>query len=297
MELRQLRYAVAVAGQRSFTRAAKGEHVVQSALSHQVQKLEEELGVRLFDRTTRSVAMTSAGETLLPTIRQAISGIDEVSAQAQAIRGVLQGRIAVGMMEVPPDGLEVAKLMATFHRRYPGISVSVRSGDAEHLIRSVRDRELDAAFIGAAPPARDTMLTSIPLMSETLVAVIPEMHELAGRSPINLSDLARFSFIDFPRGYGLRTETDRSFLGLPRTVGFEVTRVELVIQFVRHELGIALLPESVARMHHRRGGLVLAKVCDADLTREVRLLHPAAPALTAVGRAFIATVRDAVSSV
>src|SRR6185437_15433915 len=125
------------------TRAAAGQVVVQSALSQQVRKLETELGVRLFDRTTRSVTITSAGEALLPIIRRILADAGQLATQAQAIRGVVQGRLIVGMMEVPPQLLDIAAIIGKFHARYPGVTISLRSGGSDVLVRAVRDRQVD----------------------------------------------------------------------------------------------------------------------------------------------------------
>lgn len=292
MELRQLRYVVAVADRRSFTKAAASEIVVQSALSQQVSKLEAELGVRLFDRTTRSVSISPAGEVLLPTIRQVLDGLDRIVTEAQAIRGIVQGQITVGVMEVPPEVLDIANLIDSFHARYPGIRVSVRSGGASRLVQAIHDHEVDVALVGLSGERQDDRLTYEPLLTEALVAVLPEDHELAPRGSVTLSDLAACPFIDFPRGYGLRSETDRGFRDVSRQVAFEVTRVDLVAQFVRHGLGVALLPASVAHSQARSGGLALAKISDAELSRHVWLVFPAAPALSAAGRAFVGGVEE-----
>ena len=145
MNLRQLRYAAALAEAKSFTKAADNEFVVQSALSQQLRKLEDELGVALFERTTRSVALTPAGEALLPLIHQVLAGVDRIKFDAQALSGTIAGRLTVGMMEVPSESLDVAVLMATFHARYPEVTVTLRSGGSNLLIEAVRDRKLDVA--------------------------------------------------------------------------------------------------------------------------------------------------------
>src|ERR1700761_1528732 len=147
MNLRQLRYAVALAEAQSFTRAAANEYVVQSALSQQLRKLEDELGVALFERTTRTVSPTAAGDALLPRMRQVLAGIEKIKFDAQAISGTIAGRLTVGMMEVPSESLDVAALMATFHARYPEVSVTLRSGFLNLLIVSIGDRKLDVAVI------------------------------------------------------------------------------------------------------------------------------------------------------
>jgi len=139
-EFAALRYVVALAEANSFTKAAEAVFVVQSALSQQVRRFETEIGLRLFERTTRSVSLTAAGEALMPLLRQVVAGIDQIALDAQALSGTVCGRLTVGMMEVPSESLDVATLMATFHSRYPDVSVTLRSGGSDVLIEAVRDR-------------------------------------------------------------------------------------------------------------------------------------------------------------
>jgi DNA-binding transcriptional LysR family regulator len=296
MNLQQLRYAVALADARSFTKAAANEYVVQSALSQQLRKLEDELGVALFERTTRMVAPTPAGEALLPLMRQVLAGVDQIKFGAQSISGTIAGRLTVGMMEVPSESLDVAALMATFHTRYPEVSVTLRSGGSDLLIDAVRDRKLDVAIVGSNLPSTTSRLTFTELFVEPLVAVLPAGHTLACGGAVRLDQLASLPFIDFPPGYGLRHETDRGFANVARRVAFEVTRVDEVIHFVRKDLGVALLPESVAVS--RVGDdptLVLRPVAGADLYRQVNLVAPTEALRSAASQAFIGCVDDHIS--
>jgi len=293
MNLRQLRYAVALAEAQSFTKAADSEYVVQSALSQQLRKLEDELGVALFERTTRSVALTPAGEALLPLMHQVLAGVDQIKFDAQALSGTIAGRLTVGMMEVPSESLDVAALMATFHARYPAVSVTLRSGGSNLLIEAVRDRKLDVAVVGSNLLPPTGRLTFTELFSEPLVAVLPSSHELAARKSVLLDQLAALPFIDFPPGYGLRHETDRGFAAVNRRVAFEVTRVDEVVQFVSQDLGVALLPESVAIS--RVGDnptLVLRPVAGANLYRQVNLVAPHSKLRSAASEAFIGCVEN-----
>jgi DNA-binding transcriptional LysR family regulator len=298
MNLRQLRYAAALAEAQSFTKAADNEYVVQSALSQQLRKLEDELGVALFERTTRSVALTPAGEALLPLMHQVLAGVDQIKFDAQALSGTIAGRLTVGMMEVPSESLDVAALMATFHARYPEVSVTLRSGGSDLLIEAVRDRKLDVAVVGSNVSTPTGRLAFTELFTEPLVAVLPSSHELAGRRSVLLDQLAALPFIDFPPGYGLRHETDRGFAGVTRRVAFEVTRVDEVIQFVSQDLGVALLPESVAIS--RVGDnprLALRPVAGANLYRQVNLVAPARPLRSAASQAFIGCLEDHIALV
>ena len=298
MNLRQLRYATALAEAQSFTKAADNEYVVQSALSQQLRKLEDELGVALFERTTRSVALTPAGEALLPLMHQVLAGVDQIKFDAQALSGTIAGRLTVGMMEVPSESLDVAALMATFHARYAEVSVTLRSGGSDLLIEAVRDRKLDVAVVGSNVSTPTGRLTFTELFSEPLVAVLPSSHELAGRKSVLLDQLAALPFIDFPPGYGLRHETDRGFAGVTRRVAFEVTRVDEVVHFVSQDLGVALLPESVAMS--RVGDnpkLALRPVAGANLYRQVNLVSPARPLRSAASQAFIGCLEDHIALV
>ncbi|WAJ45409.1 LysR family transcriptional regulator [Mycobacterium sp. Aquia_216] len=293
MNLQQLRYVLAVAETRSFTRAAASLYVVQSALSQQVRKLEDELGVQIFNRTTRTVSLTHAGDALMPLFRQVIAGVDQITVDAQALRGAVTGRLTVGMMEIPSESLDVAALMATFHTRYPDVTVTLRSGGSDLLVQATRDRKLDVAIVGSNVARSGDRLSFEHLFAESLVAVLPIQNGLAASPAVALSDLAEFPFIDFPPGYGLRHETDRGFAGVQRRVAFEVTRVDEVIHFVCEGLGVALLPESVARNRAEANPeLVLRPVRGALLQREVHLVAPHAELRSAATHAFIRCVHE-----
>jgi DNA-binding transcriptional LysR family regulator len=293
VNLQQLRYVIALAETRSFTRAADGVFVVQSALSQQVRKFEDELGVQLFERTTRSVSLTSAGEALMPLLRQVVAGVDQIKIDAQALSGTVAGRLTVGMMEVPPESLDVAALMAMFHARYPDVSVTLRRGGSDLLVQGTRDRKLDVAIVGASVPSGTERLTFTHLFTESLIAVVPAGHPLTAGSSVSLTALAGLPFIDFPPGYGLRHETDRGFAGVPRRVAVEVTRVDEVIHFVRKNLGVALLPESVARKRADSDPtLALLPVRGASLKRQVHIIAPDIQRRSAACHAFIRCVDD-----
>lgn len=293
MNLQQLRYVIALSEAQSFTKAAESLFVVQSALSQQVRKLEDELGVQLFERTTRAVSLSAAGEALLPLFHQVLAGVDQIKVDAQAMSGTIAGRLTVGVMEVPSESLDVAALMATFHARHPHVLVTLRSGGSDMLVRAIRDRKLDIAIVGSNTVAATGQLSFVPILVEPLVAVLPAGHRLSAKTSVSLRELAESPFIDFPAGYGLRHETDRGFTQLPRRVAFEVTRVEEVIQFARRDLGVALLPESVARARaHDDPDLAIRPLRDTDLHRQVHLVTPSGGIGSAARRAFVQCVTD-----
>ncbi|RFU83994.1 LysR family transcriptional regulator [Streptomyces triticagri] len=274
MELQQLRYVVAVAETGGFTRAAERCLVVQSALSHQIGKLEKELGARLFERTSRRVALTAAGEAFLPAARQALEAADRARAEVAAVTGEIRGRLAIGAITTV-TAVDVPGLMRAYHSAYPQVTMRLLDGMSETLVRSVHDGGLDLAFLGVPPsfPTAPHGLRSRTLATDRHVAVVSPDHPLAGeqaRGPVPLERLVDEAFVDFPAGAAARAQTDEAFQAarLHREVAFEAKGLEFLADLVRGGLGIALLP---SRLVPRLPGLAAVPLRDGP-TREERLV-------------------------
>src|SRR5580700_8254669 len=123
MDTRQMEYIVAIAEEGSFTKAAARHHIAQSALSHQVARLEAELGVRIFERTSRSVRLSDAGQVLLPYARQILQDIANARAALDELAGVMRGILRLGMTQTAGRTLDVIAVIGKFHRRYPDIQL------------------------------------------------------------------------------------------------------------------------------------------------------------------------------
>jgi LysR family transcriptional activator of glutamate synthase operon len=170
MELRQLRYAEAVARHRHFTRAASELHVAQSALSQQVRRLEAELGVELFERTSRSVAPTEAGEALAAGARRILAEVEGIRGEVDQLRGLVRGQVSVGAL-LPAGPLDVPALLARFARAFPGIEVRLREGTSGDMLRYLASDDIDAAY--TLQPDLPGDLEAQQLGEEELVAVFP----------------------------------------------------------------------------------------------------------------------------
>ena len=247
VDLQQLRYVVAVAEAGNFTRAAERCFVVQSALSHQVARLERELGARLFARTTRRVRLTAAGEAFLPAARQCLAAAERARAEVAAATGEVRGRLAVGVIPTVA-AVDVPAALEAFHGRHPHVRLSLATGGSDELVAKVAEGTLDVAFLGlpagAAPPGvRDHVLAH-----DRLVTVVAPGHPLAGRSAVDLARLVDEPFVDFPAGTAGRSQTDQAFAaaGLRRDVAFEVTDADLMARLIRRGLGIGMLPATYA---------------------------------------------------
>ena len=176
-----MRYVVAVAETGGFTRAAERCHVVQSALSHQIARLEKELGARLFHRTSRSVRLTAAGEVFVPVARQALQAAERARAEVEATTGEVRGRLAVGAISTVA-AVDLAQELGAFRARCPQVRVSLRMDMSDDLIEQVRQGGLDIAFVGLVPGARTAGVREKELARGELVAVVPRAIRWPGRS-------------------------------------------------------------------------------------------------------------------
>ncbi|MFD3560924.1 LysR family transcriptional regulator [Streptomyces sp. NPDC058686] len=261
MELQQMRYVLAVAETRNFTRAAERCLVVQSALSHQIAGLERELGARLFERTSRRVRLTPAGEAFLPAARQCLDAADRAAAEVAAAVGEVRGRLAVGLIPTV-TAVDIPGALRDFRRQHAHVRISLNVGASNDLVEQVKQGELDVAFLGLPTTARAQGVTAHELARDRLVAVVSPDHPLAGEPAVDLRRLSSEVFVDFPAGTAGRAQTDLAFsaAGLVRDVAFEVTTADYIAQLVGPGLAVAMLPSAYAP---QVGGVVTVDVSDA----------------------------------
>ncbi|MEW1550423.1 LysR family transcriptional regulator [Streptomyces tsukubensis] len=272
MDLQQLRYVVAVAETRNFTRAAERCSVVQSSLSHRIADLERELGVRLFARSSRRTELTSAGEAFLTGARECLAAADRAAADAAAAAGIVRGRLAVGVL-VTTAAVDVPELLQRYRARHPDVRVQLRAGGSDELAAGIRRGELDIAFLGFPEGVQPSGVEALVLDHDEHVLVVPAGHRVAGVARIALADVADETFVDFMHGTPARTQTDLAFTaaGLVRDVAYEAGVVELITRLIARGLGIALLPSAFVRPL-AEGDPELALVTVVDGPRRVEYL-------------------------
>ncbi len=279
-----MRYVVAVAETNSFTRAAERCLVVQSALSHQIARLERELGARLFERTSRRVRLTPAGAAFLPAARQCLDAAERAAAEVAAAVGQVRGRLAVGLIPTVA-AVDIPEALRDFRGRYPHVRISLRVGASEELIEKVEQGAIDVAFLGLPTTARPRGVAAHELARDRLVAVVAPDHPLAGEPTVDLRRLCSEVFVDLPAGTAGRLQSDQAFeaAGLARDVAFEVTSADYIARLVRPGLAVAMLPSAYAPQLE---GVVTIEVADAPARVEYviwsRSRPPAATAFLAI---------------
>lgn len=261
-----MRYVIAVAEMNSFTRAAQRCLVVQSALSHQIARLEKELGARLFERTSRRVRLTPAGAAFLPAARQCLDAAERVAAEVAAAVGEVRGRLAVGLIPTVA-AVDVPAVLREFHQRHPKARISLSVGASDELAEQVRQGDIEVAFLGIPVTARPRGVMARKLAEERLVAVVSPDHPLADETSVDLRRLSSEVFVDLPAKTAGRAQSDLAFsaAGLTREVAFEVTNADYLARLVGAGLGVALLPPTYAE---GLAGMTTIEVTDAPARAE-----------------------------
>lgn len=237
-----MRYAVAVAEEDNFTRAAERCRVVQSALSHQIKALELELGVQLFARTSRRVEITAAGEAFIAQARASLAAAERAVAEASAASGEVRGSLTIGVIPTV-TALDVPVVLGAFHRAHPGVRIRLRGGGSDQFIAAIREGTMDLAVLGLSDSTPPAGVATRVVARERLVAVVSQEHPLARRRTLSLEDMAGTPFVDFPEGTPGRIQSDLAFLaaGVRRDVAFEATSVDVIVGLARQGIAAALL--------------------------------------------------------
>jgi DNA-binding transcriptional LysR family regulator len=251
VELRHIRYFIAVAEELNFTRAAARVGIGQPPLSQQIRDLEDELGTPLFHRVPHGAELTEAGKAFLPEARAILLGAERARLAAQrAYRGEA-GTLSLGFTSSAAFNLLVSTTIRTFRRRWPGIILSLDETNTIRLLERLGRGELDVGFIrpGVQDP-QDVRLKRLP--DEPMLIALPARHELASRERLPLSALAKDPFVLFPRTTGLSLYDE--VVSACRACGFEpvvvqeAPQIASVVNLVAAELGVSIVPASISQI-------------------------------------------------
>ncbi|MGW2839199.1 LysR family transcriptional regulator [Streptomyces sp. NPDC001493] len=289
MELRQLKYFLAVAEESNFTRAAERVHISQPGISAQIRQLEHDLGATLIDRSGRSAGLTAVGEVAFGHARAVLDAVEALRHAVDEMNGLVRGRLAVGMVTactVEP----LFEALSTFHLAHPGVEIGLVEDDSARLVERVREGDVDLALIGVAGRAPGD-LDGHEVISEPIVAAVPPGHPLAARAAdgVTLAELCAHSLICLPPGTGIRTVLDQvtAARGLTPTVTLGAAAPAAVMRLAERGLGAAVLSASMVA---RRPGLVTVPLTDADTPAVLALVS--APTKSPALRELLAHCRE-----
>jgi DNA-binding transcriptional LysR family regulator len=293
MELRQLRYLVALADEQSFTRAAEREHIAQPALSQQIQKLEQELGLPLVERTTRRVSITDAGNLLVARARRVLTELESARQELDRVRGIQTGHVALGAMNTMGP-VDITAVIAAFHELHPQVELTVRENNSDALAEMLRVDVVDLAFLSVTERVESHGLALQQILMEELVVVLPKNHPLAGREEIKMIDLAHEEFISYREGARLR----ELLIGAAHEAGFtpkillESNQSRRIRRLVGRGLGVAILPRSHAIGVGTNDPISVERLVDPPLARDITLAWRSGRRLPPAVAEFLTLARE-----
>lgn len=256
MELRHLRYFLAVAEERHFGRAAERLHITQPPLSRQIRSLENHLGVKLFERGRRGAEPTEAARILLPEARAALKHADRLQIMAKrAGRGEL-GNLVVGFVSSATYAATVSKILRRFRSRFTDVELTLTEMNSAEQVRALNDGSVGVGFIRPPVSGEGDYLDVHLILEEPLVAALPESHRRAAEESIRLADLSGDSFVVFPHRLGLGcydlVVNACRRAGFEPRVGQEAAHMQTIVGLVASGAGVSLVPASVSE-HHKAG--------------------------------------------
>jgi len=247
MELRHLRAVVAIARHGSLTKAGEELFLAQSAVSQQLSRLESELGITIFHRSSRRVEITPEGELVLDYARRVLSEVEGLRDELDEFTGLLRGDLRLGGMY--PTGLyDLYAVIADFHDQHPGVAIHFVEGTQDELLGQIRGDELDAIFTAVDPEALGDEFGATLLSEEEFVCTLPVDHPLAAQSHVTFEQLAGLDLVAYRENSALRRRLERTMgdRGLAPRNAFICTEMSAVRALVSKGMGIAVMPRSAA---------------------------------------------------
>lgn len=294
MEFRQLQYAVQIAAEKSFSRAAEKLHIAQPSLSQQLSKLEKELGVLLFHRNTNSVELTHAGAVFVEKAQQILDMIGEVRQEMADISQLRKGRLIIGSM--PITGAHLLPLvLPVFQNRYPEVEIVLLEETSANLTQLTAEGRTDLSLLSL--PLREQSLEYEVLVREEIRLAVPPHHPVAasvtGDEPVDLARFAGEPFVMLKKGQGLRQmaiDLCRE-AGFDPRVAFESSNIETVQSLVAAGMGIAFVPAMVERGKWSEFAPRYLSIASRP-TRTLVIARRKGRYISKAAEAFIATMRE-----
>lgn len=247
MELRHLRSLVAVARHGSFTKAGEELHLAQSAVSQHVRRLEDELGVEVFRRSSRSVRLTAEGQLVLAYAQRALNEVEGLQSELEEYTGLLRGEVRIGGM-YPTGVYDLAGVLAEFRAHHAEVSIHMLEGTQDELLEMLRTDELDCVFTAVDPDRIGNDFAATLIWEDEFVVAMAPDHPLAARDHVTLEELAAEDLIAYRENSALRRRLERKMneRGLEPRNAFVTTEMGAVRILAGKGLGVAVMPRSVA---------------------------------------------------
>jgi DNA-binding transcriptional LysR family regulator len=284
LDINQLEVLIAVAEERGFSRAAERLYRTQPAISQAIRRLEEEVGVPLFDRSSKDGTLTDAGQVLLRYAQQMINLRRDAQEAIKELKGLHRGKVTISANENTVTYL--LPIIASYRARHPHIKVEVRRGMASRIPSEVLAREIEIGIVSFRP--NDPALKAVPVGTDEIALIVSPKHRLAGRKMVSVSELGVESFIAHNVKSPYRDRVVQTFEKhrTPLNISMEMPTLEAIKRLVERDVGVALIPSMAAQMEIKLGQLAALKVREMNLKRHLYLIHRKGARLSHAAKAF-----------
>lgn len=290
MDINQLEVLVTVAREKSFSRAAEMLNRTQPAVSQAVQRLEREIGEKLFDRSSKDGTLTAAGDVLLEYAKQMLNLRHTARAAVKELRNLHTGKVTLSANE--HTVFYLLPVIAEFRRRHPLVKVEVRRGVASRTPIEVIAREVELGVISFKP--NDRSVKSFPVFTDELALIVSPKHRLADEKSVSVKALGNECFIAHNAASPYRQKVIETFEKhrTPLNIGVELPALEAIKQLVKMNAGVALIPKLTARAEIKSGQLKCLEVAEMKFERRLHIIYRRNSALSQAAQGFLELVKE-----
>lgn len=290
MDILELEVLIAVAEERSFSRAAQKMHKTQPAISQTVRRLETEIGETLFDRSSKEGILTPAGEVLLEYARQILNIRRTAKTAVKDLRELHQGKVTISANE--HTVFYLLPVIEEFKKRHPLIKIHVQRGVASRIPKEILAREVELGVISFKP--KDKSVKSLTVGTDELVLIAAPGHRLAEKQNISVKDLGIESFIAHNAPSPYREQVIRKFQkhDIKLNIAVEMPSLEAIKKLVAVGAGVALVPKLTAQSEINSGHLIGLSVKDMKLVRQLNIVYSRSGVLSHAAKVFLQLARE-----
>ena len=289
MDINQLEVLVTVAREKSFSRAAEVLERTQPAISQAVRRLEQEIGEKLFDRSSKDGTLTYAGEVLVDYARQMLNLRYSAETAIRDMRGLQRGKLIISANE--HTVFYLLPVIREFRKRYPLIKIEVQRGVASRIPTEITAREVELGVISFKPS--DTSLRSVPVLTDELVLVVSPKHLFADRESVSIPELANETFVAHNAPSPYRQKVIEAFERHKTrlNISVELPSLEAIKRLVETGVGVALIPKLTAKTEIALGRLKALSVQDLKLERKLNIIYRKNSVLSHAAQEFLKVAR------
>jgi DNA-binding transcriptional LysR family regulator len=290
MDINQLEVVVAVAREKSFSRAAETLHRTQPAVSQAIRRLEAELGEPLFDRSSKDGTLTAAGVVLFEFAQQMLNLRHHAHTALKELKDLHRGKLTLSANEYTV--MYLLPLVPLFRARHPHIKIEVKRSLASRIASEVLGRETELGIVSFKP--NDRTVAAMPVLMDELALIVAPEHPLAGKATVSVRELGAESFIahNVPSPYRERVIRTFEKYKTPLNISMELPTLEAIKRFVERGMGVALVPRLTAQTEIARGQLAALTVREMKLERRLHLIYRKGATLSHAARAFLRVAKE-----